>query len=191
MEENIQTQPVEDIPVDPVKSIKVNNFPVLLLSVLLIIAVIIAGFFALQTQRLAKQLAQYQTATPSPTSTPAAENEVFGIQVNTCCSCPTKVNKSMIGTNGWVVYEKSKNYSQYLPEECNLVDCQPCPPLEEENQDKINCKNPRPQVCTMECIQNPPYICGSDGKSYCSVCQACSNKDVAWYEMKNSPCEEQ
>lgn len=61
----------------------------------------------------------------------------------------------------------------------------------EEKQTQINCKDPRPEVCTMECIQNPPYICGSDGKSYCTICQACSNKNVAWYEMKNSPCEEQ
>lgn len=55
---------------------------------------------------------------------------------------------------------------------------------------KIECKDPRPKICTMECIQNPPYICGSDGKSYCSVCQACSNKNVTWYEMKASNCEE-
>lgn len=61
-----------------------------------------------------------------------------------------------------------------------------CPGWEE----KIDCTDPRPEVCTMECIQNPPYICGSDGKSYCTVCQACSNKNVAWYEMKASACEE-
>ena len=60
----------------------------------------------------------------------------------------------------------------------------------EENRTKIDCKDPRPEVCTLECIQNPPYICGSDGKSYCTVCQACSNKNVAWYEMKASACEE-
>ena len=61
----------------------------------------------------------------------------------------------------------------------------------EENRTKIDCKNPRPEVCTLECIQNPPYVCGSDGKSYCTICQACANKDVAWYEMKASACEEQ
>ncbi len=60
----------------------------------------------------------------------------------------------------------------------------------EENQSKIDCKDPRPEVCTMECIQNPPYICGSDGRSYCTVCQACANKSVAWYEMKTSACGE-
>jgi hypothetical protein len=60
----------------------------------------------------------------------------------------------------------------------------------EEKQTKVDCKNPRPEACTMECIQNPPYICGSDGKSYCTVCQACSNKDVVWYEMKASACGE-
>ena len=54
---------------------------------------------------------------------------------------------------------------------------------------KINCEDPRPEVCTMECIVNPPYICGSDNKSSCSTCQACSNKDVLWYEIKETVCE--
>jgi hypothetical protein len=56
---------------------------------------------------------------------------------------------------------------------------------------QVNCPATRPQICSMLCLQPPPYICGSDGKSYCSVCQACSNKDVAWYEMSDSPCEKQ
>ena len=56
--------------------------------------------------------------------------EVLGIQINTCCSCPTKINNSLIGTDGWVIYERGKNYSNLLPEQCKLVDCAPCPPLE-------------------------------------------------------------
>lgn len=56
---------------------------------------------------------------------------------------------------------------------------------------KVDCQDPRPEVCTMECVETPPYICGSDGKSYCTVCQACSNKAVAWYEMRaTSSCGE-
>ena len=54
---------------------------------------------------------------------------------------------------------------------------------------KVFCKEPRPQICTMECIINPPYICGSDGKSYCSTCQACSNPKVEWYVIQDKPCE--
>jgi hypothetical protein len=53
---------------------------------------------------------------------------------------------------------------------------------------KINCVSPRPEVCTEECIVNPPFICGSDGKSYCTTCQACANKNVEWYEMKDTSC---
>ncbi len=53
---------------------------------------------------------------------------VAGFQTNTCCSCPTKINKSLIGTDGWVIYQKGKNYSQLLPKSCDKVYCAPCPP---------------------------------------------------------------
>ncbi|PIQ72365.1 hypothetical protein COV86_03350 [Candidatus Roizmanbacteria bacterium CG11_big_fil_rev_8_21_14_0_20_35_14] len=160
---------------------------VLIMSFLLIITVAIAGLFYFQIQKLSSELSQLQVPV-QPTPTPIAKNEVLGIQTNTCCSCPTKVSPSIIGTNGWVIYEEGKDYSSFLPETCRNVVCQPCPPPEEQNQTKIDCKDPRPEVCTMECIENPPYICGSDGKSYCTVCQACSNKNVTWYEMKASAC---
>lgn len=151
--------------------------------ILILIALVAIGYFGYKNY--------WPKLQTSPSPTPTTENEVLGIQINVCCSCPTKVSRSLIGTDGWVIYEKGKNYAEFLPEECDRADCQLCPPLEEESQGKIDCKNPRPEVCTMECVQNPPYICGSDGKSYCTVCQACSNKAVTWYEMKASPCEEQ
>jgi hypothetical protein len=66
----------------------------------------------------------------------------------------------------------------------------PSPVAKDKDRNKINCKDPRPEVCTMECIQNPPYICGSDGKSYCTACQACANKEVVWYEIRASACGE-
>ncbi|TSC54185.1 MAG: hypothetical protein LiPW16_113 [Microgenomates group bacterium LiPW_16] len=59
----------------------------------------------------------------------------------------------------------------------------------ESTGEKVFCKEPRPEVCTMECIQNPPYICGSDGKSYCSTCQACSNSEVEWYVIQDELCK--
>lgn len=54
-------------------------------------------------------------------------------------------------------------------------------------QEKIECKT-KPQACTMECLKNPPYICGSDDQSYCSTCQACANENVSWYIIQPSPC---
>ena len=43
----------------------------------------------------------------------------------------------------------------------------------------------------MECLTNPPYLCGSDGKSYCTVCQACSNPEVEWYISQDLPCAQE
>ncbi|MBU1085553.1 MAG: hypothetical protein ABIJ43_00615 [Candidatus Beckwithbacteria bacterium] len=58
----------------------------------------------------------------------SSEKEVIGIQTSVCCSCPTKIPPSLLNTSGWVLYEKGKNYSIYLPKICDRVDCQPCPP---------------------------------------------------------------
>ncbi len=57
------------------------------------------------------------------------------------------------------------------------------------SQERFFCQDPRPEICTMECITNPPYICGSDGKSYCSECQACANPGIEWYVIQDLPCE--
>jgi hypothetical protein len=57
-----------------------------------------------------------------------------------------------------------------------------------DNQIKTDCTNSRSQVCPMDCIQGPPYICGSDDKSYCNTCVACSNENVTWYKMSTTPC---
>jgi len=56
--------------------------------------------------------------------------------------------------------------------------------------EKTECKT-RPQACTMECLKNPPYICGSDGKSYCSTCIACANQNVEWYQIQTQACGEE
>jgi hypothetical protein len=58
----------------------------------------------------------------------------------------------------------------------------------ELDKNRIYCKLPRPQVCTQECVIGPPYICGSDGKTHCTVCQACANPEVEWYILQEEPC---
>lgn len=92
------------------------------------------------------------------------------------------------------VSETSYNFSFYYPESSQqsrdfILKILSTVKFDEEN--KINCTTPRPEVCTEECIENPPYICGSDGKSYCTTCQACSNADVEWYIIQDSPCGEE
>lgn len=66
-------EPAESVNQTPVNTVKPDNRLVVILSVSLLIVTFIAGFFALQTQRLAKQLAQIQTSvspSPTPTATP-------------------------------------------------------------------------------------------------------------------------
>lgn len=55
-------------------------------------------------------------------------------------------------------------------------------------EERLLCESTRPQVCTQECIVGPPFICGSDGISYCSPCQACANPQVEWYLIQDEPC---
>jgi len=58
---------------------------------------------------------------------------VLGIQLTQCCSCPTMIDTSQIGKNGWVVYEQGKDYTAQRPNLCsqpNIGACAPCPPLE-------------------------------------------------------------
>lgn len=191
--------------------------------ILILISLGIVGYFGYK----------YYKSTNLPSPTPISNDDwVIGIQINTCCSCPTSIDSSKIGTDGWVLYEKGKNYSGLLPEECKLVDCAPCPEIPDEDisptqkcverssldcaneselsyectekyqdwaknncpnwwgDEAVACKDPRPEECTLECIGNPPYICGSDGRDYCSTCGACSNKSVKWYVIRDTPCEE-
>jgi hypothetical protein len=56
--------------------------------------------------------------------------------------------------------------------------------------EKVFCPKSRPEVCTMECVATPPYICGSNGKFYCNTCQACADKEVEWYLIQETPCQE-
>jgi len=106
MEQNnsevLPTQPVQ--PVQPTQSIKSNNSLVIILSVLLLVAVSIAGFFALQTQKLTKQLAQYQSVIPLPLPTEAPA-EVDGETVDWKTYADEKYHFSFKYPSSWQVNE--------------------------------------------------------------------------------------
>lgn len=60
--------------------------------------------------------------------------------------------------------------------------------LDVNQKGRVNCTSLRPEACTLECIDPPPYLCGSNEKSYCSACQACADKNVDWYITQEEIC---
>lgn len=77
MQENNLTNPLNQSVSDSVPVVgqpKQSNFLVILLSVLLFISVVIAGFFAFQTQKLVKELTMLRTQT-TPVTTVEPTNE--------------------------------------------------------------------------------------------------------------------
>jgi len=58
--------------------------------------------------------------------------QVLGIQLTQCCSCPIMIDASQIGKDRWVTYEQGKDYTAQRPKACSLPNigaCAPCPPL--------------------------------------------------------------
>ncbi len=52
---------------------------------------------------------------------------VIGFKANECCGCPKKISRSLVGTNGWVAYEKGKDYNAFPKKEnCVGIACSPC-----------------------------------------------------------------
>ena len=57
------------------------------------------------------------------------EEKVLGIQPTFCCFCPTKISASLIGQDGWMLYERGKDYSSFETQNCKNIQCASCPPL--------------------------------------------------------------
>ena len=77
------------------QQLKTNSFLVTLLSVLLLISVFIAGFFAYQTQNLVKELVKIQAI---PTLTATAEPSIIPLQTPTASSSATPISSPVACT---------------------------------------------------------------------------------------------
>lgn len=113
-----------------IKQPKQSNFLVILLSVLLLLSVLIAGFFALQTQKLVKELTILRTeptpvATVEPTTEPVAidnsetsnKDESFdckGVVLGLTMKLPNLTWKCQNDENGYTVTATSKVFTMQI-----------------------------------------------------------------------------
>ena len=169
----------------------------LILGIFLFSGLVFAGYQLVGN----KQVQPTSLQTPTPTAfnplpvKPKQCDDKNVIGVYNCTNGTIKVLFKVLGAGFTLINKDGQQISclvvppQYIKEECKGLDCS------EKNlcgsTEKVFCQTPRPEACTMECIANPPYICGSDRKSYCSTCQACSNPKVEWYVTQETPCSAQ
>lgn len=101
----------------------------------LILAVLFFGIFGLYVFSLYQYQTNQSGSNITPTLPPLSsefacsqDSEcVVGIQAASCCSCPKAVNKELIGTKDWELYEFGKDYSSQQTKSCGgIVACQPC-----------------------------------------------------------------
>lgn len=150
-----------------VNASKMNkSYKLVLFSLLIFIFVLSPFYFIFKNRNINRNIpVSNNTPTAIVTETPGGQdNLVIGLNISDCCSCPVKVPSSQIGKDGWVIYEKGKNYSSLLPQKCKLVDCAPCPPLENES---YSC----PSGGWVNCMPGPNL----DNKS-------CSKEAQNWYK---------
>jgi len=146
------------IPTPPPK----NNFNIII-GILIFILGIIVGLMIDKTTLFSNLRIPYLGATPTPTLLPTP---VLGIRLTQCCSCPTMIDASQIGKNGWVAYEQGKDYTSQLPKSCSLPNigaCAPCPPLETKS-----------------------YTCPPSGWADCMPSpnsrEKCTEEEMNWYK---------
>lgn len=57
---------------------------------------------------------------------------VLAIDISGCCPCPFPATREVIATDSTLrEYVRGQNYRSLLPEDCDMVDCAPCPPIED------------------------------------------------------------
>lgn len=130
MEAEISNQPIVET---PQKVNKKNNFLVSLLSILLLLSCIIAGFFAYQTQKLVRELTEQRNLViPSPISTPTADS-----------------------TTNWKTYKYLDMFEIKVPNDYKIVD-KGSNRIEIGNYISIWSSTMNPEDCRGDCTMSGP-----------------------------------
>ncbi|MBI4009435.1 hypothetical protein HY357_04320 [Candidatus Roizmanbacteria bacterium] len=109
---------------------KVNYWMVSMLILTVLLLGVLGWYIfsaAYQTNQTGSGKLPKQPLLPSEFACSQNGDCVIGIQASSCCSCPKAINKNMIKTKGWDVYEFGKDYSSQQTKSCGgTVACKPC-----------------------------------------------------------------
>lgn len=189
------------------KELKLKIRSLAVLGLFLFLGAVFAG--SKLDQRGARPSHPSSSSSSTPSSRQCAQDSdcLLTLRLDQCCSCSeVSSRQTFLNEKNLIEFKLGEDYSSRQTIACTGVACEPCLPSHgslfcEEGQcrsgeknssvetEKVLCQDPRPEACTAECLQNPPYLCGSDGRSYCSACQACSRPEVEWYILRQGQCE--
>jgi len=124
---------------------------------------------------------------------------VIGFKANECCGCPKKISRSLVGTNGWVAYEKGKDYSAFPKKEnCAGIACSPCEDINTIYQNNCAlCGNGTCEIgetadnCTKDCAGESgkiTVVCAPGGDCRTRICYIEGEGEIGMTAGPGKPC---
>jgi hypothetical protein len=105
---------------------------------------------------------------------------VVAVDLGGCCACPRVLPRTSLDSSKFVVYERGKDYSSMLPDECRNAVCSPCGPVGRAVCQSGKCVN-APVCGNIYCERGEdartcPQDCGTGAVCGNGFCEAGENK---------------